>query len=580
MSEQRKAVFSEVPHVECLIGGPACGKTTKLLDRAFLRAQVGDDVLVVCSSKASAERARSLAQLRQSANLEIKTGVELACDVLRDESLAERGMRSRLLSRAEERVLMEDVKTCGIKRRRLRELVAFLECGWSNLDDEDPEWMKTNEEELVSDLLRGNLEFTGGVLACEASALAYRALRNDAKLAEKYACSCVFADDFEQMGKATQALVCLLARDSLLIASGDTPCVAVDEPYPYFQGVGELLSANPEVRVEHLTLCYRPAEIVDVLNALRADASLEVPKLDACGEPERPESSSADESGNRDEEGAEPVRPTVCVRMAEGIVPEFADIVSEVREAIASGVSASRIYVAGTNSVWRANLQRYLRQSGIPVCDAKRVGANSGQAPSMRMLVGQGDPLCRSVQIARLRAIAQPQGMRLEEALDALAKGNLVGASKDDRLLDGLTEAYWAARGKQADMDASPHFEAPDCFEGVRVGTPLEVLGREFDLVIFGGFVNGFIPSAEYFDSSAMVGATKERAHAADVQALYRVVASARERIAFTGFSECGLESAEQLKLRIARIRLKRGVRMCSIEPSELLKYVDRQFAQ
>ena len=277
-----------------------------------------------------------------------------------------------------------------------------------------------------------------------------------------------------------------------------------------------------------------------------------------------------------------------------------------------------------------------------------------GQARQRCVLVGEGDPLCRSVQIARLREIAQPQGLRLEEALSALAVGTLEGADANDPLLDGLVDAYWIARDKRAEhaerlmakgakVPASEgaggpltkDVEAPACegtgesaSEGARgsiakntcgvysvsseggicgnarggingdtrgdacgdihddpraathgdtvmVGAPLDAVDHEFDLVIFGGFVNGFIPSADYCDPAAMVGAVRERAHAADIQALYRAAASARRGIVFTGFSECSLEAAERLKLHIARIKLKRGVRMCAIEPSAYASFVD-----
>ena len=239
----------------------------------------------------------------------------------------------------------------------------------------------------------------------------------------------------------------------------------------------------------------------------------------------------------------------------------------------------------------------------------------------MRVLVGEGDPLCRSVQIARLREIAQPQGLQLEGALSALAAGALEGADAHDPLLDGLVDAYWIARGKcaeSAEASVAESAEPPmtesavppavegveepvtegteepitkkmcganaesledgacgDAYDGaVKVGAPLDAVDREFDLVIFGGFVNGFIPSADYCDPAAMVGAARERAHVADIQALYRVVTSARHGVVFTGFSECSLEAAERLKLHIARIKLKRGVRMCAIEPSLYASFV------
>lgn len=623
---------SAPPSVECIIGGPACGKTTALLERARACAESGEGSIVyVCASKAAAERARRAISLWRCGGIEVKTGLEFACEVLSDERYAARGLRNRLIGRAEERVLMEDVKVCGIKRRRLRELVAFLECGWSNLADEDPAWLKTNEEELVAGLVRGNLEFTGGVLPCEASARALRAVQDDAALRASHARDHVFVDDYERLGRATQFLVNELAVASIAIAAGDVSPVtgavssaAGDEPYPWAEGVRELLAARPSAGVERLSSCYRPSSVVLLLNALRADDSLGAAELSVA-------SSGREVSRDRDGSlgsGASRVdgdfAGVLGLVMAGGIVEEFSDIAQRIKQAIEQGVSLNRIFIAGTNRMWRANVVRYLQQAGIAAQEL--AGGVRPGASAMRVLVGEGDPLCRSVQIARLREIAQPQGLRLEEALSALAVGTLEGADANDPLLDGLVDAYWIARGKCAesaerlmtegakgptaekmrganiissesgardntygsiyggtrggdahgDPRAAAHGgtcgDAHD--DAVMVGAPLDAVDHEFDLVIFGGFVNGFIPSADYCDPAAMVGVARERAHAADIQAIYRVVASARHGVVFTGFSECSLEAAERLKLHIARIKLKRGVRMCAIEPSAYASFV------
>ena len=635
---------SAPPSVECIIGGPACGKTTALLERARACAESGEGSIVyVCASKAAAERAGWAISLWRCGGIEVKTGLELACEVLSDERYAARGLRNRLIGRAEERVLMEDVKVCGIKRRRLRELVAFLECGWSNLADEDPAWLKTNEEELVAGLVRGNLEFTGGVLPCEASARALRAVQDDAALRASHARDHVFVDDYERLGRATQFLVNEFAVASIAIAAGDVSPVtgavssaAGDEPYPWAEGVRELLAARPAAAVERLFSCYRPSSVVQLLNALRADDSLGAAELSVASsgrEVSRDRDGSLSSDASRvDGDFAGVLGPV----MAGGIVEEFSDIAQRIKQAIEQGVSLNRIFIAGTNRMWRANVVRYLQQAGIAAQEL--AGGVRPGASAMRVLVGEGDPLCRSVQIARLREIAQPQGLRLEEALSALAVGTLEGADANDPLLDGLADAYWIARGKRAehaerlavkgakvpvsedtgesvcegakgfitkntcgvnavssedgicgnarggingdtrgDACGGIHDDPRAATHGdtVMVGAPLDAVDHEFDLVIFGGFVNGFIPSADYCDPAAMVGAVRERAHAADIQALYRAVASARRGIVFAGFSECSLEAAERLKLHIARIKLKRGVRMCAIEPSAYASFVD-----
>lgn len=95
----------------------------------------------------------------------VTTPFDYACRILAD-PLAQRatGRGGRVLSQAEEAVFYEDLKTCGLKRRRLRELWAFLQCGLVNLSDSDPDWIQTTEEQAVLDLARSILIFEEAVL--------------------------------------------------------------------------------------------------------------------------------------------------------------------------------------------------------------------------------------------------------------------------------------------------------------------------------------------------------------------------------------------------------------------------------
>ena len=118
-----------------------------------------------------------------------------------------------MLSQAEEAVFYEDLKTCGLKRRRLRELWAFLQCGLANLGDSDPDWIQTTEEQAVLDLARSILIFEEAVLPGEAVNLAVRALEAEPALRQRFGSPVVLADDYLLMSRASQHLVNLLATE-------------------------------------------------------------------------------------------------------------------------------------------------------------------------------------------------------------------------------------------------------------------------------------------------------------------------------------------------------------------------------
>ena len=137
----------------------------------------------------------------------VTTPFDYACRILAD-PLAQRatGRGGRVLSQAEEAVFYEDLKTCGLKRRRLRELWAFLQCGLANLGDSDPDWIQTTEEQAVLDLARSILIFEEAVLPGEAVNLAVRALEAEPALRQRFGSPVVLADDYLLMSRASQRL--------------------------------------------------------------------------------------------------------------------------------------------------------------------------------------------------------------------------------------------------------------------------------------------------------------------------------------------------------------------------------------
>lgn len=260
----------------CITGDPRSGKTGALVERAAAWAEAApaspntqppflffcaspvtiDDAALRLSQRGLADAPAEAAGPAESAACQhgprtglctglVTTPFDYACRILAD-PLAQRatGRGGRVLSQAEEAVFYEDLKTCGLKRRRLRELWAFLQCGLANLGDSDPDWIQTTEEQAVLDLARSILIFEEAVLPGEAVNLAVRALEAEPALRQRFGSPVVLADDYLLMSRASQHLVNLLATDKIAIAGSEDDILPAFEPYPCTTGFEEFEAAH------------------------------------------------------------------------------------------------------------------------------------------------------------------------------------------------------------------------------------------------------------------------------------------------------------------------------------------------
>ena len=187
--------------------------------------------------------------------VQVLTCRELACAVLADpESAAATGMsfysgRARLLSAYETDFLMEDVKTLGARPKRLREMLKFFYRGWTELADEDPEWLFTVEEIDTFEFLTCELQYLGAMMEPQVSNLATKALRMEGQVRERFACRHVFMYGYQSLSRASQLLCQLVAGEELVAGAGPDMGVDVFESYAYPAGVEDFVRLNPAAEV-------------------------------------------------------------------------------------------------------------------------------------------------------------------------------------------------------------------------------------------------------------------------------------------------------------------------------------------
>lgn len=454
--------LAPTPTAVLIEGGVGCGKTAALITRAAKLLEDGmapEDMLMLA---ATPDAARVLAARLIEVVGERGVAIEVTCTrdvalglLASEEGRAFSGRAGRLVTPLELGFIMEDMKTSGLKQRRLREMLKFFYRNWTELaggSEDDDGWLIPGEEADVHALLKDTLRFTGGILEPEAAAMAVRfLLARPGALADAQR-TCVLADDYQMHSRASQHLANLLARDSITVAADPTAVVEVFDSYPYGEGIGEFTQANEGC--ERIVLNESHACAAAARAASRLRASLDAgaaPLGDAGAESDAPSPSQSASSATSGTTAA-PTLPDRAAAAASFTALEAADPAAEmdavadaVQAALEAGADPSSIYVLAFHPAWERRVARALAARGIaaatPVrgrvaagdyrdldrCAAARLltalalVANAHDALAWRAWCGFGDYLANSAVFADMRAEADEKGKDLVAMLDEVA---------------------------------------------------------------------------------------------------------------------------------------------------------------
>lgn len=627
------------PTAVLIEGGVGCGKTTALVARVAALLEDGaapEDMLVLA---ATPDAARVLgARLTEAAGergaaIEVTCAREVALGLLAsEEGRAFSGRAGRLVTPLELGFIMEDMKTSGLKQRRLREMLKFFYRNWTELAggaEDDDGWLIPGEEADVHALLKDVLHFTGGILEPEASAMAVRFLlaRPDA-LADVQR-SYVLVDDYQMHSRASQHLANLLARDSITVATDPAAVIEVFDSYPYGEGIGEFTQANEDCERVVLNESHACPAAARAANHLRTS-------LDAGAAPSDTETEGASFTAL---EAADPAA-------------EMAAVADAVQVALEAGTNPSSIYILAFHPAWERRIARALEARDIaatlPIRGRVAAGdyrdldrcaparlltalalvADPTDALAWRAWCGFGDYLANSPAFADMRAegetqgkglvamleevaVAAPEegfpgtgigrvldayraGCALVERLQGLEGNELIGALADALNLSAeecertmqLASALTAPEpGVNAPSDAramiararqrmnAPVFETTEGH--VLIGDSAHLTGLTPATLVLCGFVNGFFPARDFFDATVTTPDKQKLVRATDTRRLYAAAGKATQRLAASWFTSIGLVEAETLKLEIGRVKLRRGERIAVTAPSIYLADID-----
>lgn len=618
-------------------GAVGTGKTSALVAAAVEKVAAGaaaESMLVFASTP---DAAVQLKQRLTAAGLDavrVTTPRAFCLEVLAAPAAREAtGRDPRLVSSFEQAFIMEDMKVSGLKVKRLREMLKFFYRGWTELSGEDPEWLVTSEEEAVHGMLKSSLAFTRSILEPELAALTWNYLDSHEDALSAISVEHVFVDDYQQLSRASQFVVNMVATQSVTAAADPLACIQVYDSYPYAAGIAELEEAGAKVQqLEDCYLCGASLHAAEVLAGELDGGAV------ALGNP-----NNLDAAVSFGEFPCESSRD------------EFQSIAERIGQLTEAGMALEEIYLLTFNKQWSRQLKRHLVDAGIAVdsvfegriaagdyrdyarCAPARVitalqlAADPENCLAWRCWIGFGDYLGNSAALSEIYAWAKDKGYNLLEALQALAAMDAGAASLISAGAGRVVAAY---RGGCDVVDqvqglsgldlvrrlvAAVNATAPSSVQetiipekveemvvafcapipgaatakviaetvtdrltdshlegsgGVRMGSGAHVVGSSPKALLVCGFDNGFIPERDYFDTTVVTLDKQEKMHEADTRFLYTVLGKATEQLQVSYFTSIDLVGAEKLKLKVDRIRLKNGIRMARLTASEFLSVI------
>jgi superfamily I DNA/RNA helicase len=267
--------------------GPGTGKTTALMKRVenLLKRGVEPESIFVATFTRTAARdlERELANLQVPGADRVQVGtLHRFCFSLlsRAEVLFITGRVPRPLLKFEERFLLEDLKTKlnqGVKQLRGR-LHAFG-AAWARLQSEDPGWPREPADQEFHKALMDWLVFHKAMLIEELVPETLKFLKNNPASASVPHFQHILVDEYQDLNRAEQELLQVLAKDSNLVVVGDEHQSIYGFKFAHPEGILEFDKSNPGTRDFALDTCRRcPALVVQLANTLMQHNTLLQPR--------------------------------------------------------------------------------------------------------------------------------------------------------------------------------------------------------------------------------------------------------------------------------------------------------------
>ena len=152
----------------------------------------------------------------------------------------------------------------GTKREGTKAVRAF-EAAWARLQTDEPGWAITDNDQYLHDALIKWLVFHKAILIGELVPLALNYVRDNPACSERQAFDHVLVDEYQDLNKAEQVFVDILAQECNQFLVGDADQSIYSFRYAHPEGIITFADEHPGTHDETLTECRRcPTHVVEL----------------------------------------------------------------------------------------------------------------------------------------------------------------------------------------------------------------------------------------------------------------------------------------------------------------------------
>lgn len=530
-----------------IVAGPGTGKTFALMRRAtrLLEEEADPRRILVCTFTRTAadDISREILSLgaRGATNIVAGTLHAFCFRFLAGEDVfSDTGRFPRSLLDYENRFMLEDLKQQGLGGiRECRKRLDAFNAAWARLQSEEPGWPQDANDRRFHHILTDWLVFHRCMLVGELIPEAYHYLRNNPTCPERTAFDHVLVDEYQDLNKAEQTILDLLADNGTLTVVGDEDQSIYSFKHAHPEGIAEFPQYHNNTYDETLLECRRcPQLVVDIANDLISNNLSRSPRTLTCLDG-NPQGEVHIVQWNSLQEEAEGIAQFVKDRVNSGQVDPGKVLILAPRRQLGYAVrDALNVLGTSSHSFFKEevfdgmpqNLQESMAQQAFTLLTLL---ANSEDIVALRCWCGYGSNSLRSGAWSRIRNYCGTNDLSPKQVLERLSTNSLRIANTNQiierfrelqsqlqqlqglqgqELIDSIfPEEDWASNlreyaqvDEEDDCDAQTLLERlktkiiqpelPTDVEYVRVMSLHKSKGLTADMVIVLGCIAGMIP--------------------------------------------------------------------------------------
>ncbi len=259
-----------------VLAGPGTGKSYAMQRKVMRLLEEGNDparILAVTFTNVAADALKkdlSALGVEGAELVRARTLHSLCFEILRKEKVLEITNRTpRPLMDFETNILLEDLKDKFGGKRNTEKLLAAFESAFARQQQDTPGVIQTPEDASFRDSLLRWLNLHKAMLIGELVPITHEYLKNNPTAPEVHEYDFILADEYQDLNKAEQSLIDLLATNAELLVVGDDDQSIYSFKHAHPEGIVEFPTTHTPLADVGLQICRRcPKRVVSLANEL------------------------------------------------------------------------------------------------------------------------------------------------------------------------------------------------------------------------------------------------------------------------------------------------------------------------